>query len=233
MKKIIVTTSWDDGHKLDLKLAKLLKKYNINGTFYVCPDNREFNKSDLLSDEEIKQLSEGFEIGAHTVTHPRLTKVSLEEAEREISESKKYLEKLTGKRISVFCYPGGKYNGKIKNLVSNAGFLYARTIKRHCFQLDSDLLSCGTSVNAYNHVSDLHKILVFSRFNPVEFFKCLDWEYLAKRMFDKVLENGGVYHLWSHSWEIEKYHEWDKLERVLEYISKKENVSYFPNGGLF
>lgn len=32
-KQIIVTTSWDDGHKLDLKLAKLLEKHEIRGTF--------------------------------------------------------------------------------------------------------------------------------------------------------------------------------------------------------
>jgi hypothetical protein len=35
---IYVTTSWDDGHKLDMKLAVLLKKYGIKGTFYICPN---------------------------------------------------------------------------------------------------------------------------------------------------------------------------------------------------
>ena len=49
MKKTIVTTSWDDGHKLDLKLAALLKKYNIKGTFYISPHDNEFSKNELLS----------------------------------------------------------------------------------------------------------------------------------------------------------------------------------------
>ncbi|MCX6750242.1 MAG: polysaccharide deacetylase family protein, partial [Candidatus Pacearchaeota archaeon] len=111
-KQIIVTTSWDDGHKLDLRLAKLLKKYNIKGTFYISPRNREFKKEDLLTDKEIIELSKDFEIGAHTMTHPRLTKVSEEEAFKEILESKRYLEKLTGKEIKSFCYPGGDYNKK-------------------------------------------------------------------------------------------------------------------------
>ena len=35
MSKLIVTTSWDDGSRLDLKLAELLEKYGISGTFYV------------------------------------------------------------------------------------------------------------------------------------------------------------------------------------------------------
>ncbi len=59
-KQEIVTTSWDDGHKLDLKLIKILNKYNIKGTFYVAPKNREFNKKDLLSDEEIIEINEDF-----------------------------------------------------------------------------------------------------------------------------------------------------------------------------
>ena len=45
----IVTTSWDDGHKLDLKLAKLLKKYGVPATFYIAPNNRQWDKKDLLT----------------------------------------------------------------------------------------------------------------------------------------------------------------------------------------
>ena len=33
-KKTIITTSWDDGHPLDLKLGKLLKQNSIKATFY-------------------------------------------------------------------------------------------------------------------------------------------------------------------------------------------------------
>ena len=94
MKKFYVTTSWDDGHILDLKLAKLLKKYNLNGTFYVSPHNREFDESDLLSVRDIVTISKDFEIGAHTQTHLDLTRISPEQAREEIIGSKQYLEKI-------------------------------------------------------------------------------------------------------------------------------------------
>lgn len=228
-KQVIVTTSWDDGHKLDLRLAKLLKKYNIKGTFYVSPNNREFKKEDLLTNKEIVELSKDFEIGAHTMTHPRLTKVSLEEARKEIVYSKKYLEKLIGKEIKSFCYPGGDYNKEIRDLVEEAGFKYARTVSRYNFLDSRDNLESGTSIHTYNHLSDIWRILKFSRFNPIKFFKNLNWENLAKNMFDYVVENGGVYHLWGHSWELETRKEWDKLERVLEYIYNKMNSIYLSN----
>lgn len=235
-KQVIVTTSWDDGHKLDLRLAKLLKKYNIKGTFYVSPNNREFKKEDLLTDKEIVELSKDFEIGAHTMTHPRLTKISLDEARKEIVDSKKYLEKLTGKEIKSFCYPGGDYNKEIRDLVEESGFSYARTVRRYKFVYHKDNLESGTTIHTYNHLSDVWKILKFSRFNPIKFLKNLNWENLAKNMFDYVLENGGVYHLWGHSWETNKNKDWEKLERVLDYISNNLSILYLSNsqilGGL-
>jgi peptidoglycan/xylan/chitin deacetylase (PgdA/CDA1 family) len=228
-KQIIVTTSWDDGHKLDLKLAKLLKKYGIRGTFYISPKNREFREEDLLSDEEIIKLNKNYEIGAHTMTHPRLTKISEREAFSEIIDSKKYLENLIGEEVRCFCYPGGRYNKKVKELVKRTGFIGARTTKRFCFEYPPDPLAYGTTIHAYNHISDIPKILRFSKFNPLKFYKNLYWEHHAKRMFAYVFKHGGVYHLWGHSWEIEKNHYWHKLEDLLAYISNRKNLKYLTN----
>ncbi len=237
-KEIIVTTSWDDGHKLDLRLALLLKKYGIRGTFYISPKNREFRKADLLSDEEIIKLNRDFEIGAHTMTHPRLTKISEKEAFDEIMDSKKYLEKLLGQEIRCFCYPGGKYNEKIMELVKKAGFCYSRTMKRFELHPTKNLLLSGTTLEAHRNSLltlpvDSLKILSISKFNLLEFIKSLNWEYLAKKTFDQVEKYGGVYHLWGHSWVVEKGNEWEKLERVLSYISKKINVKYWTNYDIF
>ena len=80
----VITTSWDDGHVLDARLAALLKKYNLPATFYIAPKNREFSQSELLSRKEIKALAKDFEIGSHTMTHPVLTTLSDKEIEKEL-----------------------------------------------------------------------------------------------------------------------------------------------------
>lgn len=233
-KQIIVTTSWDDGNRLDLKLANLLKNYGIKGTFYISPKNREFKKEDLLKDEEIKKINSDFEIGAHTMTHPRLTKINEKEAFDEIMDSKKYLENITKKEIKCFCYPCGKYNKEIKELVKKAGFVYARTMRRFIFNFPKHFLSSGTTSEAYRNSLitlpiDSIKILMFSKFNLIEFFKNLHWEHLAKKTFDYIEKYGGVYHLWGHSWVFEKSNDWEKIERVLTYISKRKNINYLTN----
>lgn len=232
MKRLIVTTSWDDGHKLDLRLAALLKKYNVPGTFYVSPYDREFSKEDLLTDAEVKQLSKDFEIGAHTMTHPRLPAISDGEARLEMRESKEYLEKLTGKPVVSFCYPGGNYSPQHPKIAQELGFSYARTVRRHVNNLNGSVFEAHTSVNAYNHYQDLPKIFKFAGYKPTKVPYYFKWENLAKGMFDKLRREGGVFHLWGHSWEIDQHGDWEKLEEVLRYISGHNDVTYATNGEL-
>ena len=35
MPATYITTSWDDGHPLDFRIAELLSEYRLRGTFYV------------------------------------------------------------------------------------------------------------------------------------------------------------------------------------------------------
>ena len=123
------------------------------------------------------------------MTHPILTKISERDAFNEIIDSKKYLEKLLGEEVRCFCYPCGKYNKKIMELVGKADFYYSRTMKKFELRLVKNLLSSGTTLEAHRNSLltlplDSLKILTFSRFNLIEFFKNLHWEYLAKKTFN-------------------------------------------------
>jgi peptidoglycan/xylan/chitin deacetylase (PgdA/CDA1 family) len=233
MRKTIVTTSWDDGHKLDLKLAELLKKYDLRGTFYVAPKNREFPKEDLLSDFQLRKLSRDFEIGAHTMTHPRLGKISAAEADKEIRESKEYLEKLLEKPVKSFCYPGGSYSFLNKRQVKQQGFRLARTVNRLALDIGENPYELPTTLHAYSHRSDIPDIARIAGYNPKktwEYYK--NWETLGMLLFDKAKEEGGVFHLWGHSWEIEKCRYWERLEKLFAHISGYMDVDYVTNGEL-
>jgi len=48
---------------------------------------------------------------------------------------------------------------------------------------------------------------------------CLgNWVELGKRLFDIVLKRGGVWHLFGHAWEIEKFGLWRELREILDYL---------------
>jgi peptidoglycan-N-acetylglucosamine deacetylase len=232
MKAIRVTTSWDDGHKDDIRLAQMLKEHGLKGTFYISPRNHEFAREDLLTPQEIKNMSRDFEIGAHTLTHPRLPMISAPQAEEEIFNSKALLEKIIGKEIEAFCYPYGSYAKEHVQLVKKAGYRYARTVARYKFELDNPY-EAGTSVHAYSHgLFDLWRVSYFAKFRPAKVLQYAEWDALACAIFDRVVREGGVYHLWGHSWEIDKSEHWDRLERVFRYISTHPQVEYVTNGEL-
>lgn len=184
-KKLLVTTSWDDGHKLDIRLAALLKKYGIKGTFYICPQDHEFKNEDLLSTQDILTISKDFEIGGHTITHPYLTKITIAQADDEIAQSKSYLEDLLQQEVTAFCYPYGDYNEGVKDLVKKHGYKLARTTKRYAFDMIQDVFELPTTFHTYAHYSDLHKFYLFLTFPSLIFKsigigKSLQWRSLTK-----------------------------------------------------
>jgi peptidoglycan/xylan/chitin deacetylase (PgdA/CDA1 family) len=93
----------------------------------------------LMDKAQIKDwLASGQEIGSHTLTHPRLTQVSLSQAREEIGSSKKKLEDLFGRSIEHFCYPYGDWNQEIRHIVQNAGYKSACITKFGVNTADAD-----------------------------------------------------------------------------------------------
>ena len=88
-------------------------------------------KNLILSWDEVKEMNEcSVDFGAHTVTHPILTRISFDRAKYEISQSKKNIEKKIGKTVNTFCYPNGTsddFNTNLLNFVTESGFSCAVT----------------------------------------------------------------------------------------------------------
>jgi peptidoglycan/xylan/chitin deacetylase (PgdA/CDA1 family) len=94
-------------------------------------DLRAGEKPELLMDDaQVRDwLAAGHEIGSHTLTHPRLSRLTLRDAKEEITASKKRLEDLLGRPIAHFCYPYGDWNEPVRDLVVEAGYLTACTTR--------------------------------------------------------------------------------------------------------
>ena len=82
-----------------------------------------------LNREEIVRLaSTGLvEIGAHTVSHPKLAALPPAAQEREIHDSRDFLAAIVGHPITSFAYPHGRHDATTRRLVREAGFLRACT----------------------------------------------------------------------------------------------------------
>ncbi len=80
----------------------------------------------MLNWMEVKEMhSAGIRFGAHTVTHPILSRLSLDEVAREIRQSKRAIENILQESITTFAYPSGRpqdFNAEIKDIVKQEGF---------------------------------------------------------------------------------------------------------------
>ena len=207
-KVCIVTTSWDDGHIKDLKLASLLNKYSLKGTFYIP----KVYLKEGLNKKQIRDIASQYEIGAHTLTHIDLIKAAPDNAKRQIAKSKEYLEDLLSRQIRMFAYPYGRYNSMIKKMVKDTGFKGARSLENLSTAYPGDNFNFGITLQISPQTFKKNFSLCFE---------------LAQLTFDYVYKNGGIWHLSGHSWEIEQYNLWDILEELFSYISKRNIVCCF------
>ena len=122
--KIILT--FDDGFEsVYTKCFRYLLDRNIPFFCFVVSDF--VDKPNYLSKQQIIEMLESglLTIGSHGKTHSILNTISLDEAEKEIFQSKKDLEKIFGIRVSSFAYSHGVCDKNIVRLVKKAGYRFA------------------------------------------------------------------------------------------------------------
>ena len=87
---------------------------------------RNSNTAPWMTWEMVREMSRaGIEFGGHTVTHPVLSRCSLEQQRQEIQQSKARVEAELGASISAFSYPIGQpwsFTNDTKRLVREAGY---------------------------------------------------------------------------------------------------------------
>jgi peptidoglycan/xylan/chitin deacetylase (PgdA/CDA1 family) len=85
-----------------------------------------------LQPAEIIQLARGglIEIGAHTMTHPILSRLPIDEQRAEIRDSKIHLENILSKPVIGFAYPNGSFTQETEAIVKDLGFHFACSSKR-------------------------------------------------------------------------------------------------------
>ena len=81
----------------------------------------------MMTSQQVRLLADsGMSVGAHTVSHPILARLSSLNAKNEIAEGRDALAAITGKPISLFAYPNGKpvedYSAEHVAMVRELGF---------------------------------------------------------------------------------------------------------------
>ncbi len=221
-----LTTSWDDGHPLDAMVAGMLNKYSLTGTFYI-PTKAP---NETMSEAQVRELAQQFEVGAHTINHTVLTRCpSADECRREIVDSKKWVADVTGKECTMFCPPEGRYSGQHATMVREAGYRGMRTVELMSldfprkedglFVLPTTLQACPHGAMTYAKNFAKRKAVRNMWLYAVN-LGAKGWVAKARKLLDRTINEGGVFHLWGHSWEIEEKNLWDELDAVMKMMKE-------------
>jgi len=119
-----VVITFDDGSRSVYDEAfTVLQQYEMSATIFLTVGGRgPGGQSDrrpspqggsMLGWQEIRDLQVcGMEFGAHTLTHPDLTRLPAERIEEEVCNSKAIIEDALGTPVTCFAYPYGRYDAR-------------------------------------------------------------------------------------------------------------------------
>lgn len=117
-----------------------LKERGITATLFVAADQiggiNEWDRrigdqlEKIMTADQLKQMADdGFEIGAHTLTHAHLMDLDDDQLKEEVAASKSRIEEMIGVEVSSFSYPYGEYDERVLAACKQAGYKRAVTTK--------------------------------------------------------------------------------------------------------
>ncbi len=133
----LAAVTFDDGMRNNHAVAlPILQQYGIPATVYVTigfiggssPWIGEGGDGAMMEESELRELAAaGWELGAHTMTHPDLSTLAYDDCRREIEDSRHALEEIAAVEVETFAYPFGRYGEAAVAAARDAGLLAAVT----------------------------------------------------------------------------------------------------------
>jgi peptidoglycan/xylan/chitin deacetylase (PgdA/CDA1 family) len=131
-----IAITFDDSYRDNLFASRLLAEYHLPACFFVPTGfvdtdavydwDKGLVRMPHLSWDDVREMASlGHDIGSHSVTHPNMATISVDDARRELVESRKTLEDKLDRRVRWFAYPFGGNNNFLSDrlpLVYQAGY---------------------------------------------------------------------------------------------------------------
>lgn len=217
-KEKAFTLSYDDGVVQDIRLIEIFNKYGLKGTFNINSGlyleetavRERFYGRMKLSEAKDLYIGSGQEVAVHSYSHPFLEQLKEPEMVYEITEDRKNLEEQFETIVRGMAYPMGTYSDAVVRVLKNCGICYSRTTKSTgTFDLPENWLTLHPTCH-----HDDPKLMEYA-----EIFAEDKFPWRRKPLF----------YVWGHSYEFDGNDNWERIEKLAEYMSGRENIWYATN----
>jgi peptidoglycan/xylan/chitin deacetylase (PgdA/CDA1 family) len=178
-----VAITFDDGfHNFYDEAFPVLRQYGFPATVFVVSGfagkqnawpsqpSAGIPRLNLMSWDRIKEVSRhGVTLGAHTVSHPFMTRNAKEENDHELKVCRSEIESRTGESVRAFAYPYGDFDQDVRDQVAGHFLIACTTVLDYAGTSDPLALP---RLDIYY----LQKLFWFNRLGPA-----LGRQYIAAR----------------------------------------------------
>ena len=221
----VVTFSYDDGCRQDIRFADLLASYGLKGTFNL--NMHEPGKIGALTKEEVQEhmLSKGHEIAVHGAFHRAPGSLRPVQGIQEVLECRLMLEKTFGILVRGMAYPdsgitrftnGADYEN-IRSYLKDLDIVYSRSLggDNNAFALPTDW---------YNWIPTAHHD------NPqvMEYADAFVKMDLSPRTY-LAARQPRLFYIWGHSYEFDQKNNWEHMHTLCKKLANQEDIWYATN----
>jgi peptidoglycan/xylan/chitin deacetylase (PgdA/CDA1 family) len=185
--------TFDDGYQSVYEKAfPVLQRFNMTATVFLAVGERDklnsavevpsFEGRAMLNWREIWEMQRsGIDFGAHTLTHPDLTRLPLDRVESEVYNGKRIIEEALGTPVLCFAYPYGYYNQHVRRIVRQH-FSCACSDHLGLMSHDSDPYALERVDAYYLRSNQLFSIM------PSNLFPCYIWARSVPRWIRRAIK---------------------------------------------
>lgn len=138
----VVSITFDDAHRSNIAAIEHLRDLGIRPTVFVV---QAWSQSDpqYMSADDIRRLAPFCDFGSHGASHTAMPDLAPADLDRELRESRRWLEGLVGQPVTTLAFPGGRHDSRTVRAAKAAGYAAIGT------SVPLDVRRGGATVNRF------------------------------------------------------------------------------------